>query len=274
MIKLVAEIGINHNGDLDLAKKLIDVSVLAGCQYVKFQKRTIDLVYSEEELNKPRESSWGTTTRQQKEGLEFGRDAYSEIDLYCAIKGIEWFASPWDLESVKFLSEFEDCPYIKIPSALITNLELIEACAEYNKPLILSTGMSTWKEVDKAIDTVGKDAIEYILHCTSTYPTSPDECNVSCMDSLKERYPWARVGFSNHYPGLMAMVLALAHNAEMLEFHITLDRTMYGSDQAASIEPQGIFKLAEYIKLIEQMRGDGKKRIYPSEMPIMEKLRR
>lgn len=271
MIELVAEIGINHNGSLEIAKKLIDVASAAGVQYVKFQKRTIDLVYTREELDKPRESPWGTTNRQQKEGLEFGLREYMIIDEYCKSKNIKWFASPWDVESVKFLRHF-DIPFIKIPSPLITNKELLAVSRSTTKPLILSTGMSTYTELDDAI--IDLRDIYAILHCTSTYPTHPSEINAKCIIQMKEEYPQVRIGFSNHYSGLMAMVMAATYEAEMIEFHVTLSRDMYGSDQAASIEPQGVFKLVEYIKLIEQMRGDGNKTVYDSEIPIMKKLRR
>lgn len=271
-MEVIAEVGINHNGDLDIARKLIDVAASAGCDYVKFQKRDIDLVYSKEELDKPRESPWGTTTREQKNGIEFDLDEYKEIDKYCKRK-IGWFVSPWDLKSALMYTVI-DMPYVKIPSALITDTEYLDVVKVINKSVILSTGMSTLKEVDTAIDILGEDRIYCIMHCTSTYPTSPDEINIKGIQTLKDLYPWARIGFSNHYPGLMAMFMAATVGAEMLEFHATLDRTMYGSDQAASIEPQGIFKLMEGLKLIERMKGDGIKKVYDSEMPILKKLRK
>ena len=272
MIEVIAEAGINHNGDIETAKKLIDVAYAAGCSYVKFQKRTIDLVYTPEELDKPRESPWGDTTRQQKEGIEFGIKEYMEISSYCEGK-IGWFASPWDMESIDFLLRF-DVPFIKIPSALITDFEFMDACKNTGKKLILSTGMSNEEEIDIAISKFRKN-IYAIIHCTSTYPTRPDEINMNYLKELIDGYAAdMKVGFSNHYPGLMALIMAACYGAEMLELHITLDRTMYGSDQAASIEPQGLFRLMEAIKLIEQMRGDGIKRVYESEVPIMKKLRR
>lgn len=244
----------------------------AGCDFVKFQKRDIDLVYSREELDKPRESPWGTTTRQQKEGLEFGLEEHCEIDEYCKGK-IKWFASPWDLKSIEFLDRFT-LPFIKVPSALLTDKEYLEACREISNKIILSTGMSTPGQIDNAINVLGRDHIYCLMHCTSTYPTAPKEINIEYIPVLKRLYPELKIGFSNHYSGLMAMVMAITYGAEMVEFHITLDRTMYGSDQAASIEPQGVFKLMEYIRLIEQMRGDGIKRIYDSELPIIDKLRK
>jgi len=272
MIEVVAELGINHNGDLDIAKKLIDIAYSAGVDFVKFQKRDIDLVYSKEELSKPRESPWGTTTREQKNGIEFTYHDYLDIDAYCKDK-IKWFVSPWDLRSIKLLAQIPT-PFMKIPSALITNEEYLKAIKDVELDVILSTGMSTLEQIDRAVAVLGENRIYCILHCTSTYPTVPEEINARGILNLKERYPWAKIGFSNHYPGLMAMVMAAAYGAEMIEFHITLDRTMYGSDQAASIEPQGVFKLMEYLKLIERMKGDGIKKVYDSELPIIEKLRR
>jgi N-acetylneuraminate synthase len=271
-MKIVAEIGINHNGDLAIAKKLIDVAYTAGCDFVKFQKRTVEDVYTEEELNKPRESPWGETTREQKFGLEFEAKEYNQIHDYCMNK-VGWFASPWDIRSIHFLLHYRPS-YLKIPSALITNKEFLEECRSVNVPLIMSTGMSDLHMIDEAIDVLGKESIEYILHCTSTYPTDPGEINAACLGWLKLRYPWAKIGFSNHYPGLKAMEIAMTFEAEMIEFHLTLDRAMVGSDQASSIEPQGLFKLMESKKLIERMLGDGIKTIYESEVPIAQKLRR
>ena len=271
MVEVIAELGINHNGDLEIAKKLIDVAYSAGCDYVKFQKRTVELVYSKEELDRERYSPWGTTTREQKYGLEFDEQYYA-IDQYCSDK-IPWFASPWDIRSVEFLTQW-NVPFMKIPSALITNEEILEYCRVSRHQIILSTGMSTYKEINHAIEILGQEKIYAILHCTSTYPTAPEEINAKCILTLKERYPWTKIGFSNHYPGLMAMLLAVAYGAEMIEMHITLDRTMYGSDQAASIEPQGLFALTQRINLIERMKGDGIKKVYSSEEPILAKLRR
>ncbi len=269
--KIVAEIGINANGNVDTAKKLIDIASMVGCDFMKFQKRTISLVYTKEELDAPRESQWGKTNRDQKMGLEFSAYEYAEINDYCK-DGIPWFASPWDVNSLSFLLDF-DVPYVKIPSALITNMELLEGCKECNKPIILSTGMSTREEVDNAVSFLG-DRVEYILACTSTYPTDPSEVNIANISTLKEIYPSVRIGFSNHYPGLMAMVLAAAHGAEMIECHVTLARTMYGSDQAASIAPKGLSELMDRLGLIRLMMGDGKKRVYDSEKIIKKKLRR
>ena len=271
MTEIIAELGINHNGDMDITKKMIDIAYSAGCDYVKFQKRTIGLVYSEEELDKPRDSPWGTTTRQQKEGLEFDELDYLQIDEYCRGK-IGWFGSPWDIVSMDFLAQF-DQPFIKIASAQITNEELIAAKSPTQK-FIISTGGSTIEQIDRAIEIIGEDRIYCIMHCTSTYPTKPEEINMLAMVALKERYPWTKIGFSNHYPGLNAMRMAATMGADMIEFHLTLDRTMYGSDQAASIEPRGLFEFMETLKLTGKMMGDGIKCVYSSEIPIMEKLRR
>ena len=273
MVEVVAEIGINHSGSLDIVKKLIDVVSSAGISYIKMQKRTIDLVYTKEELDKPRESPWGETIRAQKEGLEFSTSQYQEIDSYCKERNIKWFASPWDVESASFLGTF-DIPFIKIPSALITNFELLDICKQIRKPIILSTGMSTIEMIDKAVGFMGRNQIYCIMACTSTYPTKPEESNVKCISTFKERYPWAKIGFSNHYPGLMSMLMAVILEAEVIETHVTLDRSMYGSDQSASISPKGIYELMERIQLIEKMKGDGIKKIYDSELPILAKLRR
>ena len=274
MTEIIAEIGINHNGNIEIAKKLIDVAHASGCNYVKFQKRNIDLVYSKAELDTPRESPWGTTTRDQKYGLEFFRDHYQIIDSYCHRKGIWWFASPWDEDSVLFLNQFKDCQFIKIPSALITNDSILEESRDTGKPIILSTGMSTLDMVDHAIDVVGKDKIYCIMHCTSTYPSKPEELNLRCITTLREKYPWAKIGFSNHNPGIIFMPIAVALGAEMIEFHITLDRSIYGSDQSASIEPEGTFKLVKHIRNVGLAMGDGVKKIYDSEIPIIKKLRK
>jgi N-acetylneuraminate synthase len=274
MTEVVAEIGINHNGNIEIAKKLIDVAHTAGCDYVKFQKRTIENVYTQEELNTKRESPWGNTFGDQKRGLEFNGDQYIEISKYCENKGIGWFASPWDLDSLDLLYSISGWKFIKIPSPLLTNTELLATCAVLPKQVILSTGMSEIPMIDRAIDILGKDKIYCIMHCTSTYPSKPEELNLNCIKTLKERYPWAKIGFSNHNPGIIYMPIAVSLGAEMIEFHITLDRSMYGSDQSASVEPEGVFKLVKYIRGVERAMGDGVKKIYDSEIPIMRKLRR
>jgi len=271
-IVLVGEIGINANGDVEIAKKLIDVAKIADFDYVKFQKRSIDLVYTEEELNAPRESKWGTTFREQKDGLEFDHGQYNEISRHCMRNKMKWFASPWDVESVRFLENF-DPPYIKIPSPLITKMELLEEIKNTGMSVIVSTGMSTKNEVDKCVDYLG-DQVEYILACTSTYPTPIQEMNMNFIKTLKEEYPEYKIGFSNHNPGLTFCIIAGALGAEMIELHITLDRAMYGSDQAASVEPEGVMKIAKYARSIQAGMGDGKWTIFPGEISIRKKLRR
>ncbi len=269
---IVAEIGINHNGDIDIAKKMIDVAKLAGIDYVKFQKRTIDLVYTPEELDRHRESPWGTTNRQQKEGLEFSEEEYDEIDRYCAEKKMGWFASPWDWKSVEFLMNYNP-PFIKLASACITDFELLEAVSRTGKPVILSTGMSTAEEVKKAVDFLHPQ-VKYILACTSTYPTDPEEVNLNFIRTLYFEYPDIKVGFSNHHPGVVLMVVAAALGAKMIEFHMTLNRAIYGSDQAASIEIPGAFKLVKYMRDLEKALGTGSWTVFDSEEKIKKKLRK
>lgn len=271
-VELVYEIGINHNGDMATAKKLIDVAHSAGCDYVKFQKRNIESVYTKEELDAPRESPWGATNREQKEGLEFGFDDYVELKRYCGDK-IGWLASPWDLKSLYDLFLLKS-KYIKIPSALITNEAFLANCLNYDAQVILSTGMSTMSMINRAVEVLGREKIYCIMACTSTYPTKPEELNLNFIKTLKKVYPWAKIGFSNHSPGVVYMAIAASLGAEMIEFHGTLDRSMYGSDQAASIEPEGVYKLSKWLKGIEVAMGTGIKEIYDSELPIMEKLRR
>lgn len=271
-VLLVAEIGINHNGDIDLAKKLIDVASFAGCDFVKFQKRTIDLVYTQEELDKYRESPWGTTNREQKHGLELGEGAYSEIDRYCRGKGIGWFASPWDTESVNFLKRYE-LPFIKLASCSLTDYNLIDSVKGYPAPVVLSTGMSTKEELDQALSRIGNKT-RYILACTSTYPTKDEEMNLNFIKTLEEQYVAYHIGFSNHSPGIFFSAAAAVLGAKMIEFHITLDRAMYGSDQAASIEPAGVMRLVKYVRALEKAMGTGEWTVFDSEVCIKDKLRR
>ncbi len=268
---IIAEIGINHNGDINIAKKLMDVASLADCDGVKFQKRTIDLVYTQEELDKERESPWGNTNRLQKEGLEFGLAEYQAIDNYVFGKNIIWFASPWDCESVKFLTGF-DPSYIKIASPLITNFKVLEAAKQSGIPLILSTGMSTRDEVYEAVNYLRRSLV-YILACTSTYPTKVEEMNLAFITTLKKEFPQYKIGFSNHSPGIIFIEAAAILGAEMLEFHITLDRSMYGSDQAASIEPSGVVRIVRNIKAVQQGMGTGDWSVFDSEEKIKQKLR-
>jgi len=271
-IKIITDIGLNHNGDLLTALKLIDVAKKSGVDFVKFQKRTIDIVFTEEELNKPKESPWGTTYREYKEKLEFGKDQYDDIDCYCSTNDILWFASPWDPKSVEFLTHY-NMPYIKVASASMTDFEMLEEIKNINIPVIISTGMCTKEEVDKVIDYLGNQ-IEYILACTSTYPTLSEEINLSFITTLKNEYPQYRIGFSNHSPGIVFMISAVALGVEMIEFHITLDRSTYGPDHASSIEPPGIVKVVKSIRNIEIGMGSGEWTVFPSEVPIKKKMRR
>lgn len=275
MVYIIAEIGINHNGDLGIAKKLIDLAAGAGCDAVKFQKRTIDLVYTKAELDKSRESPWGTTNREQKEGLEFGKEEYDEIDRYCKEKGVAWSASAWDLESQKFLQQY-DLKFNKIASALLTHDELLEMVAQEGRHTYVSTGMSTLKQIDHAVGIFRKHNCPYtVMHCTSTYPTDIHESNVRVVQTLAERYPDSKgIGFSGHEKGLLPTLLAVSLGASVVERHITLDRTMYGSDQAASLEPAGIRRLCRDAREVETILGDGVKTVYVSEQPIIEKLRK
>ena len=268
---IVAEIGINHNGSVDLAKKLIDAAVLAGCDAVKFQKRTVNVVYSQEELAKPRENPFGPTNGDLKRGLEFGQDEYREIDQYCRQKGVLWYASCWDEGSVDFIEQFNP-PCYKIASASLTDDNLLRYHRRYGRPVIISTGMSTVEEIDHAVEILGPEDL-VILHCTSTYPSQLEELNLNAINTLRERYR-VPVGYSGHEVGLAPSVAAAALGACMIERHITLERAMWGSDQAASVEWQGFWRLVKDVRAIEKSMGDGIKRVYPSEVPIMNKLRR
>lgn len=270
---IIAEIGINHNGDLDIAKKLIDGSVFAGADAVKFQKRTIEKVYTKEELDKYRESPWGTTNREQKMGLEFDIEEYDEIDRYCKEKGIKWLASAWDTESQKLLKRF-DLKYNKIASALLTHKKLVEMVAEEGKHTFISTGMSTLDEIAKVVEIFKAAKCPFeLMQATSTYPMKNEEANIKAIPALRERFK-CDVGYSGHEVGLITTCAAVALGATSIERHITLDRAMYGSDQAASIEVMGFYRLAGYIRTIEQSLGDGKKDITKSEIAVKEKLRR
>lgn len=268
---VVAEIGINHNGDLDLAKRLISVAVAAGCDAVKFQKRTVDIVYSPEELAKPRESPFGTTNGDLKRGLEFGLEDYQDIDAYCKAVNITWFASCWDEQSVDFINQFNP-PCFKIASASLTDDDLLRHTRATGKPLILSTGMTTLEEIDHALDVLGKDDL-ILLHSCSTYPAYYEELNLRVVPALQARYG-IPVGYSGHETGIPSSVAAVVLGACCVERHITLDRAMWGSDHAASLEPNGISRLVRDIRLIEQSMGDGMKRVFEREYPLIKKLRR
>ena len=269
---VIAEIGINHNGDLDIAKKLIDLAADTGCDAVKFQKRTIDIVYPPEVLDSPRESPWGDTQRDQKEALEFERDEYDEIDRYCKERKIDWFASAWDVPSLEFVESY-DPPHHKIGSAMLTNQEMLEAVADLGKHTFISTALSEWEDVDNAVEVFRSRNCPFtLMHCVGTYPMEDDEANVSLMLQLAERYD-APVGYSSHEKGLICSMLAASLGASAIERHITLDRAMYGSDQAASLERRGIELLVRDIRLLPKVMGDGEKRITERERPVAEKLR-
>jgi N-acetylneuraminate synthase len=261
---IVAEIGINHNGDLGLARKLISAAVAAGADAVKFQKRTVDVVYTRAELDKARESPFGTTNGDLKRALEFDEDSFAAIDEYCRMYGIMWFASCWDEASIDFLERF-DPPCYKIASASLTDDDLLRYHRQFGKPIILSTGMSELEEIDHAVEVLGTE--------TSTYPSPPAELNLRALGKLRERYG-VPVGYSGHEVGLATSVAARALGACMVERHITLDRAMWGSDQAASIEPLGFQRLVKDIRAVEEALGDGTKVVYDSEIPVREKLRR
>lgn len=268
---IVAEIGINHNGDVDIARKLISAAMVAGCEAVKFQKRTIEVVYTREDLSKPRESPFGDTNGDLKRGLEFGLTQYRQIDEYCRMQKMIWFASCWDEASVDFIEQFHP-PCYKVASASLTDDHLLRHHRSTGRPLIISTGMSTIEQVDHAVEVLGTDDL-IILHCTSTYPSSVAELNLRCIKTLKDRYR-VPVGYSGHEVGLSTSVGAAVMGACMIERHITLDRAMWGSDQAASVEPHGISRMVRDIRAIETALGDGSKRVYDSEIPIQKKLRR
>ena len=269
---LIGEIGINHNGDLDIARRLIDKAVEYKFNAVKFQKRTIDIVFTPEDLARPRESPFGTTNGELKRGLEFGADEYREIDRYCREKGIAWFCSPWDEASVDFLEPFDPVCY-KIASACLTDDGLLKRIKATGRPIILSSGMSTIDEIDHAVELL-RGTVLVLMHTTSTYPSKDHELNLSVIDTLRARYNLP-LGYSGHEVGVMPSLMAVAgFGACAVERHITLDRAMWGSDQAASLEPRGMELLSKYIAMWPVVRGDGVKRVLADEVPIKNKLRR
>ena len=268
---IIAEIGINHNGSLKLAKQMIDIAVTTGCDAVKFQKRTVDIVYSKEELAKERHSVFGETNGDLKRGLEFGEKEYREIDAYCKKKKIMWFASCWDEKSVDFMEKF-NTPCYKIASASITDDSLLKYIKSKNKPILMSTGMSTMDEIRHAVSIVGEDNL-ILFHCTSTYPSNADETNLRVIETLKNEFR-CPIGYSGHERGVTPSVLAVAVGACAVERHITVDRTNWGSDQAASLEMAGLYHMVRDIRQVPALLGDGKKIVYPSELPIIKKLRR
>ncbi len=268
---IIAEIGINHNGSVELAKKMIDIAVTTGCDAVKFQKRTIDIVYTQEELSKERTSVFGNTNGDLKRGLEFGHKEYKEIDNYCKSKNIMWFASCWDENSVDFIEEFNP-PCYKIASASLTDDNLLKYTKSKGRPIILSTGMSTMEQIRHAVNILGEDDL-VIMHCTSTYPSNADEMNLRVIETLRKEFS-CPIGYSGHERGITPSVLAVALGACAVERHITVDRTNWGSDQAASLETAGLYHMVRDIRQTPELLGDGKKVVYERELPIIEKLRR
>ncbi|WP_027479358.1 N-acetylneuraminate synthase family protein [Gryllotalpicola ginsengisoli] len=272
-VYVIGEIGLNHNGDVEIAKQLIDVAADAGAQAVKFQKRTPSISTPEHMKNTPRSTPWGEMTYlEYRYRVEFDRDQYIEIGDYATLRGLDWFASPWDVPSVAFLEDLNVCAY-KVASASVTDLELLDAIAATGKPVILSTGMSTLEQIDAAVARFDADKL-VLLHATSTYPLPAEEANLRMINTLKERYAGTPVGYSGHEPGLQISLAAVALGAVAVERHITLDRTMWGSDHAASLEPHGLDNLVRDIRIIEQAMGDGVKRVMPGEEAPMAKLRR
>ena len=273
MTFITAELGINHNGDIDIAKKLIDTAKLAGCDAVKFQKRTVEKVYSKEVLDSPRDSPWGTTTREQKNGIEFSKNEYDIIDKYCKNNHIEWYASAWDVESLEFLKQYE-LKYNKVASAMLTNMELINKIAQEKKHTFISTGMSNMDQIKTAVNIFKKNECPFELqHSNSSYPMKIEEANLNCIKTLQNEFE-CNVGYSGHESlGYLICVAAVVLGATSIERHITLDRSMYGSDQPASLEPAGLQRLVRDIRNIDLIMGDGEKIIWDSEIPVMKKLR-
>jgi len=271
---IIAEIGINHNGDLDIAKRLIDISAAAGCDAVKFQKRNPDVCVPEHQKSVMRDTPWGQMTYlDYKHKVEFGQEEYNEIDKYCKEKGIAWSASPWDLDSLEFLNQY-DLPFIKIASASITDINLLSKACETGKKIIISTGMSSQEEIENAIKILSNNASDYaVLHCNSSYPAPVEELNLSCIKTLKDNYN-CEVGYSGHEFRLGTTVAAVYLGATIIERHVTLDRTMWGSDHMASVEPQGLFKLVSGIRELEKCYGDGIISVSETERAARNKLRK
>ena len=271
-IFIIAEIGINHNGDLNICKKLIDVAKNAGCDAVKFQKRDIDIVYTKEYLSEKRDSPWGVTQREQKEGLEFSKEQYENISIYCKEKNIKWFASPWDLNSVKFLENF-NLDYNKVASPMIVYEKLLIEIAKQKKYTFISTGMSDYQNIDKAVEIFKKNDCPFeLMHCVSTYPMKADHAHLNMINKLRKKYN-CKVGYSGHESGLAISSAAASLGISSLERHITLDRSMYGSDQSASLEPAGLNQLVGAVRKIEIAMGDGQKRFLNDEKKNATKLR-
>lgn len=272
-MEIIAEIGINHNGDMDTAKALILMAKECGADWVKFQKRNIDLVYTPEMLAGPRESPWGTTQREQKEGLEFSENEYAEINYFCRANKIGWFASAWDLDSLAFLESL-DVRRHKIASTMTTNLVFVEAVARIRKLTYISTGACTWEDIEAAVDIFDKHHCPFVLmHCVMEYPCPDERCNIQMITTLRNRYPGTVIGYSGHEVGLTPSVVAAALGADVIERHITLDRSMYGSDQSASLERRGLELLVKYCREVEPCLGDGEKVVTPKEEVNAGKMR-
>jgi N-acetylneuraminate synthase len=270
---IIAEIGINHNGDLEIAKRIIDAAVHAGADAVKLQKRTPEVSTPEAQQNQMRETPWGYITYlEYRERVEFNREQYQDLDRYCREKGIDWMVSVWDEPSVDFMEKF-DTPAYKVPSASLTDLGLLKHVRKTGRPVIISTGMSTMKQIHQAVTAVGSDNL-IIMHCTSTYPCEPEELNLKMVQTLRQEFPDNPIGYSGHEVGLVPSAIAVALGACMVERHVTLDRAMWGSDQASSVEPGGFERLVKYIRVTEASLGDGVKRVYDSEKPSISRLRR
>ncbi|UJP39560.1 N-acetylneuraminate synthase family protein [Cellulomonas palmilytica] len=271
-VYVIGEIGLNHNGDVEIAKQLIDVAAEAGAQAVKFQKRTPDISTPLAQRDQIRQTPWGEMTYlEYRYRVEFNREQYLEVGAHATARGLDWFASPWDVPSVEFLEELDVVGH-KVASASVTDLELLSALAATGKPVILSTGMSTLEQIDVAVETLGTERL-ILLHATSTYPLPPEEANLRTITTLQERYG-VPVGYSGHERGLQISVAAVALGAVAVERHITLDRTMWGSDQASSLEPTGLKNLVRDIRIVEQAMGDGVKRVFPGELAPLSRLRR
>jgi N-acetylneuraminate synthase len=270
---IIAEVGINHNGDLGIAKKIIDAAVHAGANAVKFQKRTPEVCTPLDQQSQMRETPWGYITYlDYRYKVEFNEEQYREIDRYCREKQIDWLVSVWDEPSVDFMEKFET-PAYKVPSASLTDHKLLKYVRQTGKPVIISTGMSTMEEIHRGVDTVGVDNL-VIMHCTSTYPCEPEELNLRMIETLRREFPNTPIGYSGHEVGLVPSAVAISLGATSIERHITLDRAMWGSDQAASVEPGGFERLVKYIRVTEAALGDGVKQVYESEKGSMKKLRR
>jgi len=270
---VIAEAGINHNGELEIAKRMIDAAVHAGADAVKFQKRTPEVCTPPEQQKQMRETPWGYITYlDYRYKVEFNEEHYSEIDRYCKEKGIDWMVSVWDEPSVDFMEKF-DTPAYKVPSASLTDHNLLKYVRKTGKPIIISSGMSTMEQIRLGVDVVGADNL-VIMHCTSTYPCEPEELNLRMIDTLRREFPNNPIGYSGHEVGLVPSAIAVAFGACMVERHLTLDRAMWGSDQAASVEPGGFERLVKYIRVTEASLGDGMKKVYDSEMSSLKKLRR